>query len=120
MDEEELLQNDIIRVLRIYFNDKPCKDWTTGFQRQFAKDVINLVRQDYELGITELEQKLEKAQNIAFEIAWEHNENVKKLEKAIGVINECLDESEGICDIGIKERALKVVGRYDEYIEENE
>lgn len=53
MDKDEILQNDIIRVLRHYFNDKPCKEWTTGFHRHCAKDVINLVRQDIDIDNTD-------------------------------------------------------------------
>lgn len=39
---------------------------------------------------------------------------LKKLNMAEKIINECLDD--GICDIGVQERALKFVGKYEEYL----
>ena len=63
MNKEELLQNDIIRVMRIYFNDKPCREWTTGFVRQCAKDVINLCNQDSELDYIDYQKENKKLQS---------------------------------------------------------
>ena len=43
-DSEEVLQNKIINILR-KFSEDDQHEWTTGFQRYIAKDVIKLVRE---------------------------------------------------------------------------
>jgi hypothetical protein len=42
-EKEELLQNKVIMVVREYFG---LDDYTSSFTRMFAKDIIDLVREE--------------------------------------------------------------------------
>lgn len=46
LDKQELLENELIRMLR-EFSDSGYRDFSTGFQRYFARDIMDLVIEYY-------------------------------------------------------------------------
>lgn len=106
ISRDEILQDDIIRVLRIYFNDKPCKEQATGFQRQCAKDVINLVDQDHEVQLSEQQKRingLEASRKNGQNIIELQQKRIKELTSKVAECERHIEDIKGSEDIRINE-----------------